>query len=55
MSKDPEFLEKGEKISDGFVPMTSQDIATVAKTLADTPAESLEYTPSTWHAEAMIF
>lgn len=43
MSKDPEFLEKGEKISDGFVPMTSQDIATVAKTLADTPAESLEY------------
>jgi tripartite-type tricarboxylate transporter receptor subunit TctC len=43
MSKDPEFLEKGEKISDGFVPMTGQDIEAVAKTLADTPTESLEF------------
>ncbi len=43
MSKDPEFLEKGEKISDGFVPMTGQDIEAVAQTLADTPTESLEF------------
>jgi hypothetical protein len=43
MSKDPEFLERGEKISDGFVPMTGEDIETVARTLADTPSESLEF------------
>jgi tripartite-type tricarboxylate transporter receptor subunit TctC len=43
MSKDPEFLERGEKISDGFVPMTGPDIEVVARTLADTPAESLEF------------
>jgi tripartite-type tricarboxylate transporter receptor subunit TctC len=43
ISQDPEFLEKGEKISDGFVPMTSGDVATIARTLADTPPESLNY------------
>jgi hypothetical protein len=43
MSKDPEFLERGEKISDGFVLMTGEDIETVARTLADTPSESLEF------------
>jgi len=43
MSEDSEFLERGEKISDGFVPMTAQDIELVAQTLADTPTESLEF------------
>jgi hypothetical protein len=43
MSKDPEFLEKGEKISDGFVPMTGKDIEVIATTLANTPEESLEF------------
>jgi len=41
---DPEFREKGEKISDGFEPMTDQDVTLIAKTLADTPPESLAYT-----------
>jgi len=44
MSTDPEFLDKGEKISDGFEPMTAKDVETVAITLKTTPAESLEYT-----------
>lgn len=43
-SADPEFLDKGEKISDGFEPMTAQDVETVAQTLADTPPEAIEYT-----------
>jgi tripartite-type tricarboxylate transporter receptor subunit TctC len=43
---DPEFRDKGEKISDGFEPMTAQDVEMVARTLADTPAESLDYAKS---------
>jgi tripartite-type tricarboxylate transporter receptor subunit TctC len=43
-SADPEFREKGEKISDGFEPMTAQDVEIVAQTLADTPPEAIEYT-----------
>ena len=45
-SADPEFLDKGKKISDGFVPMTSQDVETIARTLADTPPESLNFAKS---------
>lgn len=40
---DPEFREKGEKISDGFEPMTGEDVELIAKTLTDTPAEALDY------------
>jgi tripartite-type tricarboxylate transporter receptor subunit TctC len=43
-SADPEFREKGEKISDGFEPMTSLDVELVAKTLADTPPTAIDYT-----------
>jgi tripartite-type tricarboxylate transporter receptor subunit TctC len=41
---DPEFREKGEKISDGFEPMTSLDVEIIAKTLADTPPAAIDYT-----------
>jgi tripartite-type tricarboxylate transporter receptor subunit TctC len=41
---DPEFREKGEKISDGFEPMTAQDVEIVAQTLADTPPAAIDYT-----------
>jgi hypothetical protein len=41
---DPEFRDRGEKISDGFEPMTSKDVELVAQTLADTPPEAIEYT-----------
>lgn len=41
---DPEFRERGEKISDGFEPMTYQDAEFIARTLADTPPEAIEYT-----------
>jgi hypothetical protein len=43
ISKDRDFLAQGEKISDGFVPMTAKDVEAIAHTLADTPQESLEY------------
>jgi tripartite-type tricarboxylate transporter receptor subunit TctC len=43
-STDPEFREKGEKISDGFEPMTAQDVEMVARTLADTPPAAIDYT-----------
>jgi hypothetical protein len=46
LSKDPEFQEKGEKISDGFEPMTATDVETVARTLKNTPKESLDYAKS---------
>jgi hypothetical protein len=41
---DPEFLSLGEKISDGFAPMSAQDVETVVETLADIPNEAVEYT-----------
>ena len=44
MSVDPEFLDKGEKISDGLEPMTAEDVQKIAVTLKNTPTESLEFT-----------
>ena len=46
MSKDKEFLDQGEKISDGFVPMNDKDAMTIARTIADTSPEALEYSKS---------
>ncbi len=43
ISKDKDFLEQSEKISDGFALMTDKDAESIARTLADTPAEALEY------------
>jgi hypothetical protein len=38
-----EFLAQGEKISEGFTPMTAPDVETVVGTLADTPGEAVDY------------
>ena len=43
-SVDKDFLERGDKISDGFQPMAADDVATIINTLADTPAEAVDYT-----------
>jgi Tripartite tricarboxylate transporter family receptor len=43
LAMDKEFLDEGERISDGFVPMAAVDIESVVRTLADTPPEALEY------------
>jgi hypothetical protein len=40
---DPEFLAQGEKISEGFTPMSAPDVETVVGTLADTPNEAVDY------------
>jgi tripartite-type tricarboxylate transporter receptor subunit TctC len=40
---DREFVEEGNKISDGFVPMTGPDIESVTRALAGTPPEALDY------------
>ena len=39
-----EFLEQGEKISEGFTPMSAPDVETVVGTLADTPSAAVDYT-----------
>jgi tripartite-type tricarboxylate transporter receptor subunit TctC len=46
MAVDPEFLQAGEKISDGFVPAGHQDVEAYIQTLADTPDEAINYTTS---------
>jgi hypothetical protein len=46
LSVDPEFLAKGEAISDGLEPMTAGDVEMIARTLKETPSESLEYAKS---------
>ena len=44
MAADPEFLKAGERISDGFFPMTYKDVEDYIRTLANTPKEAIEYT-----------
>jgi hypothetical protein len=44
LSAEPEFLAQGEKISDGFAPMSARDVEIVVGTLADTPAEAVDFT-----------
>jgi tripartite-type tricarboxylate transporter receptor subunit TctC len=41
---DPEFLERGERISDGFAPMFPRDVETIVHTLADTTMEAIDFT-----------
>lgn len=42
-SADQDFLALGNKISEGFTPVSGQDFGALVKTLADTPPEALEY------------
>ncbi|MEA2990181.1 MAG: hypothetical protein QOG83_2892 [Alphaproteobacteria bacterium] len=44
LAADPEFLERGEKISDGFAPMTARDVEGIVQVVADTPPEAIDYT-----------
>jgi hypothetical protein len=44
LAAEPEFLGLGEKISEGFTPMSAPDVEVVVRTLADTPGEAVEYT-----------
>ena len=46
LSSNKEFVELGEKISDGFVPMTAADLEGVVGTLADTPPQAIDYIKS---------
>jgi putative tricarboxylic transport membrane protein len=44
LSSEPEFLEQGARISEGFAPMSARDVESVVATLADTPAEAVDFT-----------
>jgi tripartite-type tricarboxylate transporter receptor subunit TctC len=46
LAVDQVFLEQGERISEGFAPMSARDVEFVVQTLADTPTEAVEYTKS---------
>ncbi len=39
----PEFLEKGKVISEGFEPMTAADVESLLQKLATVPVEATEY------------
>ena len=41
---EPEFLEQGEKISEGFAPMSARDVEFVVGTLADAPSAAVDFT-----------
>ncbi len=43
LMQDAEFLERGKKISEDFVPMTSQEVETLIKRLADLPPAATSY------------
>lgn len=43
VSKTPEFLEQGKRISDDFEPMSWSDVETRIKNLGDTPPEAIDY------------
>jgi tripartite-type tricarboxylate transporter receptor subunit TctC len=44
MTKAPDFVALGKKISDDFTPMTYQDVGILMKTLANTPNEATGFT-----------
>jgi tripartite-type tricarboxylate transporter receptor subunit TctC len=41
--KDPAFLERGQKMSEDFVPMTSAEVTRLVATLGGTPKEATDY------------
>ena len=43
MVKDPEFLERGKKMSEDFEPQSAIDVETLIKTLGNTTPEALDY------------
>jgi hypothetical protein len=44
LAAEPEFLQQGEKISEGFAPMSARDVETVVETLVDAPSAAVDYT-----------
>jgi putative tricarboxylic transport membrane protein len=44
IAADKDFLERGEKISEGFTPMGWHDVRAIIHTLADTTPDAVEYT-----------
>ena len=44
LAAEPEFMEQGARISEGFAPMSARDVESVVATLADTPAEAVDFT-----------
>ena len=41
--QDPEFIERGKTISDNFLPMSSTDVETLIRQLAELPTPALDY------------
>jgi hypothetical protein len=41
--KDPEFIERGKKMSEDFEPQSGQDVEILLKTLGNTTPEALDY------------
>jgi hypothetical protein len=48
-----EFLERGERISEGFTPMSARDVEGVVRTLADTTPEAVDYTKRLMRKQGM--
>jgi hypothetical protein len=44
LAGEPEFLQQGERISEGFALMSARDVEIVVGTLADSPPEAVDYT-----------
>ena len=43
MAHDPDFIDRGRKISDDFVPLSSGDVEALVNTLGSTPPQAIEY------------
>jgi len=53
ISADKEFVERGEKISDGFVPIAGADVQNIVRTLGDTPQAAIEYIKTMMRAQGL--
>ncbi len=53
VAADRDFRERGEKISDGFVPMAAHDVEIVVRALADTTTEAVDYTKGLMRKQGM--
>jgi len=41
---DPQFVNAGKEMGEDFAPMTDRDVASILRTLHDTPPEAMQFT-----------
>jgi tripartite-type tricarboxylate transporter receptor subunit TctC len=54
MSQDPEFLDRGRKMSEEFVPMTRRQVEALIEGLGDTPSEAIRFVDTLYKKQGLL-